>query len=171
MLTPASRSTHPPNPPPDPATEELRKRLIEGTLRRTKGDKGPHGWQLKVALGMLAGHDTLTIAGTGSGKTVPFVMPAFVLEKAIIWILATLNYIQEQQVKDFEGMGPSAVCVNQNTSWKEVKKDILRGKYQVVISSPKAFLDVDKLRGTILSEELADYRQFVVMDKAHVIQT
>ncbi|KDN38286.1 hypothetical protein RSAG8_09585, partial [Rhizoctonia solani AG-8 WAC10335] len=169
MSTPASRSTQPPNPPPDPATKELRKQLIEETLRRTKGEKSPHNWQLKVAPDMLAGHDTLTIAGTGSGKTLPFVMPAFVLEKAIIWILAPLNCIQEQQVKDFEGMGLSAVCVNQNTRWKEVKKDILRGKYQVVISSPEAFLDVDKLRGTILSEELADYRHFVVVDEAHVV--
>ncbi|CUA67133.1 ATP-dependent DNA helicase RecQ [Escherichia coli K-12] [Rhizoctonia solani] len=120
---------------------------------------------------MLAGHDTLTIAGTGSGKTLPFVMPAFVLEKAIIFILAPLNYIQEQQVKDFESMGLSAVCVNQNTNWKAVRKDILRGKYQVVISSPKAFLDVDKLRGVLLSEELADYRKFIIVDEAHVIQT
>ncbi|CAE7190366.1 unnamed protein product [Rhizoctonia solani] len=171
MSTPVSESTRPPDPPPDPATDELRKRLIEETLKRTNGKKNPHDWQLKIALEMLAEHDTLTIAGTGFGKTLPLVMPAFVVEKAIIWILAPLNYIQEQQVKDFESMVLSAVCVNQNTRWKEVRKDILRGKYQVVISSPEAFLDVDKLRGILLSEEMTHYRQFVVVDEAHVIQT
>ncbi|CUA73553.1 hypothetical protein RSOLAG22IIIB_10880 [Rhizoctonia solani] len=36
--------------------------------------------------------------------------------------ISPLNYIQEQQVKDFQAMGVSAVCVNQNTKWKEVKK-------------------------------------------------
>ncbi|CAE6447737.1 unnamed protein product [Rhizoctonia solani] len=142
----------------------MRKRLIEETLKRTKGEKSPHNWQLKIALDMLAGHDTLMIAGTGSGKTLPFVMPAFVLEKAIIWIIAPLNYIQGQQVKDFESMGLSAVYVNQETRWKEVKK-------QVVISSPEGFLDGDKLHGFLFSGELADYRHFVAVDEAHVIQT
>ncbi|EUC55242.1 DEAD-box helicase family protein [Rhizoctonia solani AG-3 Rhs1AP] len=170
MSTPASGSVQSSNPPVDPTTAELHAQLIEETLKRTNGEKRPHDWQLKVALDMLAGHDTLTIAGTGSGKTLPFVMPTFVLKKAIIWILAPLNYIQEQQVKDFESMGLSAVCVNQSTRWKETKKDIIRGKYQVVISSPEAFLDVDKLHGVILSQELADYRHFVVVDEAHVIK-
>ncbi|EUC64923.1 hypothetical protein RSOL_494480, partial [Rhizoctonia solani AG-3 Rhs1AP] len=85
MSTSASGSAQSSNPPGDPATAELRMRLIvEETLKRTNGEKRPHDWQLKVALDMLAGHNTLTIAGTGSGKTLPFVMPAFVLKKAII---------------------------------------------------------------------------------------
>jgi superfamily II DNA helicase RecQ len=48
---------------------------------------------------------------------------------------------------------------------------ILQGEYQVVISSPEAFLDTDKLRNVIQASELKDYRQFVVVDEAHVIQT
>ncbi|CAE6351265.1 unnamed protein product [Rhizoctonia solani] len=68
---------------------------------------------------MLPGYDTLTVAGTGAGKTLLFVIPALILEKG-------------------DGTRGS-VCVNQNTNWKKIKREILQGKYQVVISSPEAF--------------------------------
>lgn len=48
---------------------------------------------------------------------------------------------------------------------------VLQGEYQVVISSPEALLDTHKLRNVIQAAELKDYRQFVVVDEAHVIQT
>ncbi|KAF8598907.1 P-loop containing nucleoside triphosphate hydrolase protein, partial [Ceratobasidium sp. AG-I] len=133
--------------------------------------KQPYEWQLKNAEDRLDGKDTLTIAGTGAGKSLPFAMPAFVLDKSITWILAPLNYIQEQQVEVFKSWGVSAVCVNQNTRWGKVKKEILRGDYQVVISSPEAFLDTDKLRNVIQAPQLKDHRHFVVVDEAHVILT
>ncbi|KAF8608602.1 hypothetical protein BDV93DRAFT_518688, partial [Ceratobasidium sp. AG-I] len=49
------------------------------------------------------------IAGTGAGKSLPFAMPAFVLDKSITWILAPLNYTQEQQVEVFKSWGVMAV--------------------------------------------------------------
>ncbi|KAG8729575.1 hypothetical protein FRC10_003788, partial [Ceratobasidium sp. 414] len=48
---------------------------------------------------------------------------------------------------------------------------ILAGKYKVVISSPEAFLNTNKLCSIVTSDELHDYRHFVVVDEAHVIQT
>jgi ATP-dependent helicase YprA (DUF1998 family) len=38
----------------------------------------PYGWQVDVAEALLLGLDCSVIAGTGAGKTMPFVMPLFV---------------------------------------------------------------------------------------------
>lgn len=50
-------------------------------------------------------------------------------------------------------------------------QEILQGEYQVVISPPEAFLCTDKLRNIVQASELKDYRHFVVVDEAHIIQT
>lgn len=63
----------------------------------------------------------------------------------------------------------SAVALNQNSNF--LGQRILRGDYQIVISSPEAFLDVDKLRNVVMADELQDYRHFVEVDEAHVIKS
>lgn len=35
----------------------------------------PYEWQLDVAEAIVLGIDTVVIAGTGSGKTIPFMLP------------------------------------------------------------------------------------------------
>ena len=35
----------------------------------------PHDWQLDVAEALILGIDCVVIAGTGSGKTIPFMLP------------------------------------------------------------------------------------------------
>ncbi|KAG8727990.1 hypothetical protein FRC10_005424, partial [Ceratobasidium sp. 414] len=158
-----------PGPAVEPDPEELCERLIEETRRRTGYD--PRPWQLQNAMDRIAGKDALILAATGSGKTLPSVMPAFVIEQSITWILAPLNVIEEQQVEVFNKWKVPAICINQRSKIQKVRKKILAGKYKVVISSPEAFLDTNKLRSIVTSDELRDYRHFVVVDEAHVIQT
>ncbi|KDN43628.1 hypothetical protein RSAG8_06005, partial [Rhizoctonia solani AG-8 WAC10335] len=154
----------------DPATDVLCRNIIEETRKRTKG-KTPYKWQDQVTLDKLAGKDTFVVAGTGAGKSLTFAMVPFMVPKSITWLLAPLNYIEEQLVKEMEGWGVPAVAINQNSNWEEEKRNILRGKYQVVISSPEAFLNVDRLRNVVMSPELENYRHFGAVDEAHVIHT
>ncbi|KAH9957661.1 hypothetical protein BC827DRAFT_1094794, partial [Russula dissimulans] len=37
-----------------------------------------YGWQLDICEALLLGLDCIAIAGTGSGKTMPFIMPLLV---------------------------------------------------------------------------------------------
>ncbi|KAF8594258.1 P-loop containing nucleoside triphosphate hydrolase protein, partial [Ceratobasidium sp. AG-I] len=117
------------------------------------------------------GKDTLVVAGTGAGKSLTFAMPHFALGNAITWLLVPLNYIMEQQVETFNKWGIPSIGMNSNTQWGEAKKDILAGKYQIIISSPESFLDTDKLRNLVSLDKLKDWKHFVVVDEAHVIHT
>ncbi|KAK0475064.1 hypothetical protein IW261DRAFT_1567986 [Armillaria novae-zelandiae] len=42
---------------------------------KAKFGKPAYDWQLNVAEAMLVGLDTVLIAGTGAGKTIPFMLP------------------------------------------------------------------------------------------------
>jgi hypothetical protein len=49
-------------------------------------------------------------------------------------------------------------------------QDIEAGRYQVVISSPEAYMDASKLRSILLSKDLASKRHITITDEAHTIK-
>ncbi|THU76120.1 hypothetical protein K435DRAFT_787365 [Dendrothele bispora CBS 962.96] len=53
-----------------------RNQIREEFSKRNKGLVA-YGWQIDVAEALLLGLDVSVIAGTGSGKTMPFIMPLF----------------------------------------------------------------------------------------------
>ena len=50
---------------------ETRERIIEATRARCDGNT-PYEWQLDIAEALYLGLDSVIIAGTGAGKTLPF---------------------------------------------------------------------------------------------------
>lgn len=60
----------------------------------------PHCWQLNVAEAILLDLDCIVIAGTGSGKTMPFAMPLLVdrTKKKMVIVISPLNDLEEDQV-------------------------------------------------------------------------
>ncbi|TBU45559.1 hypothetical protein BD309DRAFT_839139, partial [Dichomitus squalens] len=70
-------------------SDATRQRL-EDTFRQRMGGKVPHQWQVDVTEALLVGLDCTVIAGTGSGKTMPFrvVMPTFVEAEKIYFIIS-----------------------------------------------------------------------------------
>jgi ATP-dependent helicase YprA (DUF1998 family) len=66
----------------------------------TKRNEGlvAYDWQIDVSEALLLGLDCSVIAGTGAGKTMPFVMPLFVESDKIMIIISPLNALEEDQV-------------------------------------------------------------------------
>ena len=81
-----------------------------------------YDWQVDVSEALLLGLDYSVIAGTGVGKTMPFVMPLFVESNKIMILISPLNALEEDQASQFKKMGLSAVTVNGDTYSNEIHK-------------------------------------------------
>ncbi|TBU36469.1 hypothetical protein BD309DRAFT_995594 [Dichomitus squalens] len=77
---------------------------LKDTFRQCMGGKA-----------LLVGLDCMVIAGTGSGKTMPFVMPTFVEAEKIYFIISPLNALEADQTAHFAVLEVPAVAVNRTT--------------------------------------------------------
>ena len=57
----------------------------------------PYEWQLDAAEAFFLGLNCTILAGTGSGKSLPFVMPSMVHDKIVV-VLSPLNALEDDQV-------------------------------------------------------------------------
>jgi ATP-dependent helicase YprA (DUF1998 family) len=80
-------------------TAPTRAKLRTEFIQRNNG-MVPHDWQIDMAEALLLGLDCSLIAGTGAGKTMPFIMPLFVESEKIIIIISPLNALEVDQVRD-----------------------------------------------------------------------
>lgn len=73
--------------------------MTEEVRQRTEG-KTPYDWQLDIAEAFYLGVDSVIIAGTGAGKTLPFTMALLADSsgKSKIMIISTLNELERDQV-------------------------------------------------------------------------
>ena len=76
---------------------QLRERLIKQTKART--GLTPRDFQLDTAVALWRNRDVVLVAGTGSGKTLPFVMPCFLSKHVVVVIVSPLNALQDDQVR------------------------------------------------------------------------
>ena len=58
----------------------------------------PHEWQLDVAEALLLGIDSVVIVGTGSGKTILFMLPLVLNPEKMVLIISPLKVLQRDQV-------------------------------------------------------------------------
>jgi ATP-dependent helicase YprA (DUF1998 family) len=85
-------------------TAPTRAKLRTEFIQRNDG-MIPHDWQIDMAEALLLGLDCSLIAGTGAGKTMPFVMPLFVESDKMIIIISPLNALEVDQVRDYSAFG------------------------------------------------------------------
>ena len=76
------------------------RRQLTAEFKKRCGGNAPYKWQLDVTEAILLGLDTIVMAGTGAGKTMPFVMPLFLdtTKKKKVIVISTLNALEEDQV-------------------------------------------------------------------------
>ncbi|QRW07697.1 DEAD/DEAH box helicase [Ceratobasidium sp. AG-Ba] len=150
---------------PRPLT--VQHHLALEAYRRT--GKVPRDFQVDFALALDSGRDVVCIAGTGAGKSLAFIIIHFLREDVITWIISPLNVIENQMAKDYSEYSLQAVAVNVLTVTPGLIKDIKMGKYDVIISSPEAYKDRNKLRSALLLKELAHKKHITIVDEAHCI--
>jgi ATP-dependent helicase YprA (DUF1998 family) len=61
----------------------------------------PYEWQLDAAEALILGLDCVVVAGTGAGKTIPFVLPLFVQDSRdkLVLIISLLNALETDQAR------------------------------------------------------------------------
>jgi hypothetical protein len=104
----------------DAYATEYRARLAS-TTESVTGYK-PHAWQLDCAVATHLGRDVCVIAGTGFGKTLPFVMNCWMDPNLLVWIVSPLNALGNQQAKTFRNWGIRAIAVNATTNYPGLRK-------------------------------------------------
>ncbi|KAF8995579.1 P-loop containing nucleoside triphosphate hydrolase protein, partial [Cyathus striatus] len=107
--------------------------------------KAPYDWQLDVAEALW----TLCIAGTGEGKTIPFIMPLLLDSSSWALIISPLKVLQEEQAARFKKMGITVVAVNKDT-WNAQLKVVW--KFQALLTSPEIPAFTDNLKMVIIDE-------------------
>lgn len=66
----------------------------------------PYSWQLDVAEALMLEVNSIVIAGTGAGKTLPFVMPLLNGPEKSIIIISPLKALQQDQVCTMSSHSP-----------------------------------------------------------------
>jgi bloom syndrome protein len=94
-------------------------------------------WQIDVSEALVLKLDAVVVAGTGAGKTIPFMMPLLLHPEKFVLIISPLKILQEDQVsciylytnasqlrqaKRFKKMGLKAAAVNGDTYSRDLHK-------------------------------------------------
>lgn len=74
-------------------SEKTREELSHLVQQRCEG-RVPYSWQLDVAEALMLEVNSIVIAGTGAGKTLPFVMPLLNDPEKSIIIISPLKALQ-----------------------------------------------------------------------------
>ncbi|KAI0710336.1 P-loop containing nucleoside triphosphate hydrolase protein [Cerioporus squamosus] len=150
-------------------SEELRTEVRRALLEAC--GKEPYDWQLDVTEALLLGLDTAVIAGTGAGKTMPFVMPLLIdkTKKKKVIIISPLNELELDQARRFKKMGLTAAAVNGDVYNMKLHNDIVANSFQVILTSPEMCLKHELFSSLIRCPEFMRHVLYMVIDEAHCV--
>ncbi|KAH7903826.1 P-loop containing nucleoside triphosphate hydrolase protein, partial [Hygrophoropsis aurantiaca] len=138
-------------------------------FRARNENKEPYKWQLDVAEALLLGLDCTVIAGTGAGKTMPFVMPLFVKPDMHVIIISPLNALEEDQASRFRKMNLTAIVVNGETYNSKLHQELGARKHQVIVTSPEMCLKHEQFRQISSCPKFARKIAAIIVDEGHCI--
>ncbi|KAI9512673.1 P-loop containing nucleoside triphosphate hydrolase protein [Russula earlei] len=147
------------------------RQSIENKFRAVFGGKPPYSWQVDVTEALLLGLDCVVIAGTGSGKTMPFGMPLLLDEAKdnMVVVISPLNELEAEQAERFHKLGLTATAVNGDVYNEQLHKDIKERKHRVLLTSPEMCLEHPTFSKLMRTPEFTRNIFAFVVDEAHCI--
>src|SRR5437899_9859895 len=140
----------------------------ERTLREVFGLDAFRPGQSDVVAAMLAGRDVLSVAPTGSGKSISYWVPA-VIDGGLTLVVSPLIALMKDQVDRLTDRGVAATFVNSSIEPFEQRQRFqraLRGEYRLL------FLVPERLARPGFSDQLVELGiGRIVVDEAHCIST
>ena len=98
---------------------DCRTQLVQQVRRKVKDVFGvePCVWQIRVALAFLRGDKhVVSIARTGSGKTMTFWIPVILKPDGILIVVVPLNTLGNQNIEQLTRVGISAIALTAETA-------------------------------------------------------
>jgi ATP-dependent DNA helicase RecQ len=140
----------------------------ERVLQEMFGLPGWRAGQAEVVDAMLAGRDVLSVAPTGSGKSISYWVPAVVAGGTTL-VVSPLIALMKDQVDRLQGHGVAATFINSSLERPEQASRLSRaaeGEYRLLFLAP------EQLARPGLVARLANMPvRRVVVDEAHCIST
>src|SRR5437763_2390487 len=117
---------------------------------------------------MLDGRDVLSVAPTGSGKSISYWVPA-VVEGGLTMVVSPLIALMKDQVDRLTDCGVAATFINSSVELSKQRERLRRaiaGDYRLLFLAP------ERLGRPGFMDRLADLRiRRIVVDEAHCIST
>jgi ATP-dependent DNA helicase RecQ len=140
----------------------------EGVLREVFGLDEFRPGQAEVVAAMLAGRDVLSVAPTGSGKSISYWVPA-VVEGGLTMVVSPLIALMKDQVDRLTERGVAATFINSSVERSEQVDRLHRaiaGEYRLLFLAP------ERLGRPGFMQRLAELQvRRIVVDEAHCIST
>src|SRR5258708_11345356 len=140
----------------------------ERTVRDVFGLDAFRPGQSDVVAAMLAGRDVLSVAPTGSGKSISYWVPA-VSVGGLTFVVSPLIALMKDQVDRLTDRGVAAAFVNSSVEPFEQRERLRRalgGEYRLLFVAP------ERLARRGFMDQLATLRiGRIVVDEAHCIST
>ncbi|KAE8218086.1 hypothetical protein CF319_g7966 [Tilletia indica] len=173
------------------ASRILNRDELIAALRKARNNSTflPKDWQVEACYRILAGWDGIVAAGTGTGKSLIWLLATLASTKSTFLVITPLKAIQSEQVRNLRNLGMRAVALNENTlraaaprtmigrvrhkrgrpARRDVLADIVRGKVRVVFSSPETLLRNLRVSKLIYTSVWAKSLAGIFVDEAHVV--
>src|SRR5260370_15948226 len=143
---------------------------IEHVLEGIWGDRQLRSFQLEALHAVITGRDVLTLAPTGSGKSLTYQLPALLRPGCTLVISPLVALIRDQVTTLREQFGlfmvNSLVSGMSSAEQEEVLNDARSGKVKLLYVAPERLRD-PRFRATLLQLPLVQ----LVVDEAHCIST
>lgn len=136
------------------------------TLQHVWGFKEFIGLQHSVIKSISAGHETIAILPTGSGKSLCYQFPV-VHNNGFAVVISPLIALMADQVQNLQQLGIEARAMNSSLeSWEfaDVKQQVLSRNLQLLYLSPERLLQDSTL--SLLKQSQPDY---IAIDEAHCV--